>query len=102
MSLQKRNGRHNKSDVVNVSHDAAAIDTGGTRIDSEANGEEKRMVNLQRDSGGVLFRVQASERSSKVGGDRGGVSRGRDGEGGGGATECAGVVNGGGGGLVVD
>jgi len=89
MCLEKRDFRHNKGNIVDICYHPAVIHTSSTRVDTKTNSEEQVVVNLQRDSGWILFRVQASERVSETVSKKGGVSGRHGSEGGEGGTKGA-------------
>lgn len=57
MGLEEGGGGHHKAHIVDISHHPAPIDASGAWIDSKANGEEKGVIDGQRDLGRVLVRI---------------------------------------------
>lgn len=104
MGLQESGGGHDKRDVVYTGDDPAAVGgfTRRARVDAESHREEERVVdglgNVRRE----LLRVETSQRVCEAVSHWGGVFGWCGGEGCGAAGECAGVVESGGGCLVVN
>lgn len=61
MSLQKRDFRHHKSDVVQRSHELRPVEAARAGVDSEADRVEEMTVDFEWDVGGKQWRVEASE-----------------------------------------
>nr|GLL36912.1 hypothetical protein PanWU01x14_324450 [Ipomoea trifida] len=104
MGLQEGRGGHHKSDVIYTGHDPAPVRglAGRARVDAQPDREEERVVHALGNVRGELLRIEASKSVYEGVGHGGGVFGRGGGEGGGAGGECAGVVESGGGCLVVD
>lgn len=73
MSLKKRSGGHDESDVVDAGHDSASVAGFAcrARVDPQPDCEKQVVVDLQRDGSRILLGVQALEGVDETVGDLG-------------------------------